>query len=119
MKLKDVKINAEDLLNFINNNFSFEEPTVDSEGLRVEFFYKVRLSDFMDFVVKQAKIEKENNDDNVIVLGETKFGEVIQGEKKENEVTFRIKNSDLIESLDTVKIKNNIPRHRNPPNPPA
>lgn len=58
-------------------------------------------------------------DDNVIFLGETKCGKVIQGVKEGNEVVFRVKGSDLLEVLDRVKEKNNIPRHRNPPNPPA
>lgn len=116
MKLKDVKINAEDLLNFFNSNISFEEPTEESAGLIVEFFYKVRLSELMDFVVKQSKTEKENNYDNTNIVGETKCGQIIQGEKEGNEITFRIKGSDLLDVLDTVKEKNNTHGQRNQPN---
>lgn len=50
-------------------------------------------------------LKQDDNDNNVIVLGETKCGEVIQGEKKGNEVIFRIKGSDLLEVMDMVKAK--------------
>ncbi|WP_126654114.1 hypothetical protein [Chryseobacterium aureum] len=72
-----------------------------------------------DFTNETLTLLKQEDNDNVIVLGETKCGEVIQGEKKGNEISFRIKGSDLLEVLDRVKEKSNIPDHRNPPNPPA
>ncbi|KPE49758.1 hypothetical protein [Chryseobacterium indologenes] len=60
-----------------------------------------------DFTIETLSfLQQEDNEDNVIVLGE----------KKGNEVRFRIKECDPLNVLDRVKKKVNVLDHRSPSN---
>ena len=108
MKLKDVNINAEDLLNFLNNHICTEEASNVPNGFQVKFLYKLQLSQLTSFIMDQFDNQVENAGDNVIIVGETKCGKIIQGEKKVNEVTFIIKGKNFLEVLDRVEGKERV-----------
>lgn len=59
MKLKDIKINGEDLLKFFNEHISFDEnQTTDERGFAIKFFYKIDVSDLSKFINEEATKSK-------------------------------------------------------------
>lgn len=63
MKLKDININAEDLLNFLNGHICTEETTKTPNGFQVKFLYKLQLSQLTSFIMTQVDKQTENNVD--------------------------------------------------------
>lgn len=61
-----------------------------------------------DFTNETLILLKQEDNDSVIVLGETKCGQVIQGEKKGNDVIFRVQCSDLLKVLYRVERKERV-----------
>ncbi|MEF9476779.1 hypothetical protein OWR28_02555 [Chryseobacterium sp. 1B4] len=55
MKLKDVNINAEDLLKFFNEHIAFEQDqSVDERGFTLKFYYKMEVSELAEFIKESA-----------------------------------------------------------------
>lgn len=63
MKLKDININAEYLLNFLNNHICTEETTEIPNGFQVKFVYKLQLSQLTSFIITQKDKQLEKSDE--------------------------------------------------------
>lgn len=50
MELKDFKIGADELLEFMNSKISFDQVSKDNGKLEVHFYYKVSVSDLLAFI---------------------------------------------------------------------
>jgi hypothetical protein len=104
MKLKDININAEDLLNFLKEHLAFEETHPSEEGtiFELRFFHKIEVHEVIEFIHKSRERQIEKSDE--IKDQKQKLKCLLQAHKDEKkEIVFRITGSDLKNTLDKTK----------------
>lgn len=86
MELKDFKIGADELIEFMNSKVCYEETSTNNNGLHVHFFYKIKMSDFVNFITSKSI------------------------EDVKTETVFRISGNDLVGVLSKLPKKSEVPK---------